>query len=104
MRQAIIVFVCLALASGCDKKAPAADKQTAMKNACVNNLLQIQAAKQEWALEHGKRTTDTPTADDLKPYIKGNVMLSCPAGGTYTVNQVGMSPQCSIPSHILNPP
>src|SRR5271154_4414849 len=53
-------------------------------NACINNLRQIQAAKEEWALENGK-TNGIVTENDIKPYIKldsnGNIP-KCPAGGT----------------------
>jgi hypothetical protein len=76
-------------------------RETAQKNACINNLREIEAAKQQWALEHNKKTTDTPTWDDLKPYLRGPVPLHCPAGGTYTINEVGKRPTCSIPGHQL---
>jgi hypothetical protein len=68
-------------------------------NACINNLRQIDAAKQEWALEKGKQSTDTPVMDDLKPYL--GKIPHCPAGGNYTINAVGQPPQCSIPDHKL---
>src|SRR5208283_1364436 len=44
-------------------------KQTAQKNACINNLRQIDAAKQQWALENKKTTTDTPTREDLITHL-----------------------------------
>ncbi len=73
-------------------------------NACINNLRLIDAAKQQWALENKKQSTDTPTLDDLRPYIgrgpKGE-LPTCPDGGTYTVGTVGEKPTCSIPAHVL---
>ena len=74
------------------------------RNACINNLRQIDAAKNEWALEK-RKTTGTPvTEDDIKPYIKldanGN-LPQCPAGGKYTIGNVGEKPTCSIPGHEL---
>jgi hypothetical protein len=74
-------------------------RTTSQANACINNLRQIDAAKQQWALEKGKQSTDTPTMDDLKPYLRK--IPHCPAGGTYTVNAVGQPPECSIPDHKL---
>lgn len=74
-------------------------RQTSQENACINNLRQIDGAKQQWALEKGKTATDVPTWDDLKPYLRG--IPHCPAGGTYTINAVGTPPQCSIPGHVL---
>jgi type II secretory pathway pseudopilin PulG len=74
-------------------------RTTSQENACINNLRQIDGAKQEWALEKGKKSTDTPTMDDLKPYLRN--IPHCPAGGAYTINAVGQSPECSIPDHKL---
>ena len=34
-------------------------------NACINNLRQIDAAKQQWGLEHHASATNTPSWDDL---------------------------------------
>ena len=63
-------------------------RATSQANACINNLRQIDAAANQFALEQKKTTGDTinfPT--DLTPYIKLNANSSipgCPAGGTYT--------------------
>jgi hypothetical protein len=77
-------------------------RTTAQMHACINNLRQIEGAKETWAVEHKKETTDTPTAQDLDPYIKaGFNRLKCPAGGMYTINSVGKKPTCSIPNHQL---
>jgi uncharacterized membrane protein YbaN (DUF454 family) len=76
-------------------------RQTAMQNVCINNLRQIDAAKNEWALEHQKKATDTPTQSDLLPYLKNRQWPKCPAGGTYTIGQDSVSPTCSVTNHIL---
>ncbi len=68
-------------------------------NACVMNLRQIDGAKMQWALENEKQETDSPTAQDLAPYLKSQ--LVCPAGGAYTFHAVGQKPTCSIPTHQL---
>ena len=75
-------------------------RATSQANACINNLRQIDAAANQWALENKKITSDTisfPT--DLTPYIKLNASSSvpgCPAGGTYTETAVGINPTCSL--------
>jgi competence protein ComGC len=74
-------------------------RQVSQQNACINNLRQIDAAKQQWALENNKQATDVPTWDDLKPYLRE--IPHCPAGGTYTINAVGDPPHCSVPGHVL---
>jgi hypothetical protein len=78
-------------------------KRTLARNACVNNLRQIDGLKEQWALEKRKTATDTPTWDDLigsDKYIK--VRPSCPANGTYTLNNMAHKPQCSIRDHTLH--
>jgi chromosome segregation ATPase len=72
-------------------------------NACVNNLRQIDAAKQQWALENKKTADAIPTALDLLPYFPDRVFPVCPSGGTYTINAVDELPTCSIPGHALLP-
>jgi DNA repair exonuclease SbcCD ATPase subunit len=68
---------------------------------CITNLRQLDAAKQQWALEHNKTADATPTAQDILPYLKDNTLPACPAGGTYTLNAVGQVPTCSFPVHVL---
>jgi predicted RNase H-like nuclease (RuvC/YqgF family) len=76
----------------------------AVRNQCINHLRQIDAAKDEWALENNKVAGDIPTVQDIAPYIKldanGNIP-GCPSGGTYTIGAVGVNPTCSIPGHVL---
>ena len=75
--------------------------EAAQRNACINNLRQIDAAKQQWALINNKTDEAVPTAPDLLPYFKGNVFPVCPGGGTYTINAVGLPPTCSVSGHVL---
>jgi hypothetical protein len=70
-------------------------------NACINNLRLIEAAKQQWALDNSKTDDDIPNALELLPYFQNDVFPTCPAGGTYTINAVGVPPTCSIPGHAL---
>ncbi|MGO8836210.1 MAG: competence type IV pilus major pilin ComGC [Limisphaerales bacterium] len=85
-------------------------RATSQANACINNLRQIDAAAQQFALENHKTTGDSinyPT--DLTPYIKLNANQSvppCPAGGNYACATVGNNPTCDLsdtvtPNHIL---
>jgi hypothetical protein len=71
------------------------------RNACIANLKLIDAAKLQWALEYSKPEDSIPTAQDLLPYFKDEVIPVCPSGGTYTINAVGQAPTCSIPGHAL---
>ena len=86
------------------QQADADAQAIAERNACINNLRQIDAAKNQWALENNKTEGAVPTVQDIAPYIKldanGNIP-GCPSGGTYTIGAVGVPPTCSIPSHVL---
>lgn len=77
-------------------------RATAQKNACVSNLHMINGAKELWALEKKKTATDVPSWDELvgpDKFIK--TMPACPAGGTYTLNEVKSPPTCSTAGHGL---
>lgn len=71
------------------------------QNACINNLRQLDAAKQQWALENNKPPTAVPTERDVIPYLAGQKMPACPSGGQYSLNAVNQEPTCSIPGHVL---
>ena len=81
-------------------------RATSQANACINNLRQIDAAANQFALEKGKTTGATIVlTTDLTPYIKLNTNQSlppCPAGGTYALTQVGTNPTCTLST--LTPP
>jgi prepilin-type N-terminal cleavage/methylation domain-containing protein len=77
-------------------------RTASQKNACIANLKQIDGAKQTWALEQKKVGTDTPVATDLygtDKYIRDEP--GCPAGGTYSINQVNTKTTCTITDHTL---
>jgi prepilin-type N-terminal cleavage/methylation domain-containing protein len=71
-------------------------RQTAQKNACINNLRQVDGAKEQWALENKKKTNDTVDSSTMVDFLKGKAMPTCPSGGTYSINVVDSSPTCSL--------
>lgn len=64
---------------------------------CINNLRQIDSAKEQWALA---TLAATGAVDEVavNDYIKGGGP-SCPGNGTYDYNPVSVLPACSIPGH-----
>src|SRR5262245_12346500 len=75
---------------------------TAQRHTCINNLRQIDSAKQQWVMENRKSDTDTPTSDDVANYIgKKAVFPTCPTSGSYTVNAANTDPTCSVSGHVL---
>ena len=78
------------------------------KNACINNLRQIDGAIQEWALENKKSATTTVDYTDISGYLKNSVV--CPSGGTafsdsYSLSDVSTKPSCRkvTSTHVLPP-
>jgi prepilin-type N-terminal cleavage/methylation domain-containing protein len=73
-------------------------RTTAQKNACINNLRQIDGAIQQWALENKQGPASAVHFTDISGYLKNSVI--CPAGGTtfansYTITDVQTKPACS---------
>ena len=69
----------------------------AHRAACINNLKLIDRAKAKWAIENGKKASETPTeaglfGQDLK------MKPVCPSGGLYSFGEVGGKPRCSLES------
>lgn len=75
-------------------------RTTSQTNACINNLRQMDGAKDQWAIENNKVDTDTVALTDIAAYIKGGTP-DCPAAGTYSVTTVAADPTCTISGHAL---
>jgi prepilin-type N-terminal cleavage/methylation domain-containing protein len=72
----------------------------ARRQACAMNQKSIDGAKVQWALEHRKPATATPSDTDLfgqNAYIEHKP--DCPAGGTYALKAVEEKFSCSVPPH-----
>jgi len=77
-------------------------RETSRTNACINNLRQIDGAKQQWALETSAAPGATPVDADLygaAAYIR--TAPDCPAGGTYTIGTLATPPICGVAGHVL---
>ncbi len=81
---------------------PPPSLEQAQSAACINNLRMLDGAKQQWALEKQKPSGALLTAADIAPYLKGNTLPVCPAGGVYTFNPVGLAPICNLPGHTVS--
>lgn len=77
-------------------------RTTAQANACINNLRQIDGAKEQYMLE-----TNTATAPTTLAQISGagnfiKSLPTCPASGAYTLGAAGVNPTCSLGGlHVL---
>jgi prepilin-type N-terminal cleavage/methylation domain-containing protein len=87
-------------------------RTTSQQNACINNLRQIDGAKQQWALENTVPATARPTGAQIQPYLgrgsDGGLPI-CPADSqqsfatSYSVHSLNRPPTCRISptNHIL---
>ena len=81
-------------------------RQTSQTNACINNLRQIDAAKQQWALENGQGANAQPGNADIVTYIgrtgtqNAGSDICCPLSpkgtvlGGYTIGDMSTLPTC----------
>ena len=67
------------------------------KTVCIQNMKQLDAAIDQWALENNIAGGTEPT-DAIYDYVKNTERPSCPSGGEYVFSPVGTSPQvtCSL--------
>jgi len=83
-------------------------RTTSQKNACINNLRQIDGAIQQWALENQAGAATAVTAANIDPYLgrgagtTANVL--CPSdtsksfATSYSLTTVAAAPTCLIDS------
>ena len=83
-------------------------RSTSQMNTCINNMRQLDAAKQQWALETGQSATVVPGPSDVQPFLgragsTGSLdSVICPLDPaksfttSYEVNQVDTAPACLI--------
>jgi len=80
---------------------------TKSSNACINNLRQIEGAKQQWAVENAITNGNMiVTENDILPLLgrgfKGG-FSQCPSGGKYTIGKPNEPATCSLGTNV-NPP
>src|SRR6266478_9377177 len=63
-------------------------RTTSQSNSIINNLRQLDGAKQQWAIENHKSANDEPTMKDLTTYLRPGGMQSI-AGEKYVVGKIG---------------
>jgi prepilin-type N-terminal cleavage/methylation domain-containing protein len=82
-------------------------RTTAQANACINNLRQIDAAIQQFALENHHQPADPVTLANITPYLGRGALgsvgnLYCPAdpatafASSYTIVDCQTAPVCKI--------
>lgn len=87
-------------------------RMTSQMNACINNLRQIDGAKQQWALEHNMPPTVRPGNREIQPYLgrgSNGSLPTCPLDAqqrydtSYVTGNLQVVPTCVISptNHLL---
>src|SRR5258708_1179276 len=87
-------------------------RTTSQQNACINNLRQIDAAKQEWGTENHFSATPRPGTAMLRPYLGRATNATIPPSPldskntydhSYTGGNLQIRPACKIDptNHVL---
>jgi prepilin-type N-terminal cleavage/methylation domain-containing protein len=82
-------------------------RNTARKNACINNLRQIDSAKEQASMATEIAVEAAPVLSEIQPYLKS--APTCPAdtaktfATSYSINAMGTAPTCLINAadHVL---
>ena len=79
-------------------------RESSRQKACIGNLMQIDGAKHQFAMDEKKSGGDAVAATDIYGVTKFvRTAPKCSADGTYTIGVVGDNPVCTISGHGLPP-
>ena len=112
--EVMIVVAIIGLLAGIAVPNYVQARKLSQTDACINNLRQIDCAKQQWALEEGKTTGTTPSNAEIQPYVGrgeagtlGKVYCPLVVPGTpmagYTMKPVGEPPVCDQQDPVHHP-
>ncbi|MFO1477385.1 MAG: type II secretion system protein [Verrucomicrobiota bacterium] len=80
-------------------------RAASQRSTCINNIRQVDSAKQQWATETSQPLTTTPTSDQIAPYMNRSGSLTgvyCPTDPartfdtSYTLNDITTPTTCII--------
>jgi prepilin-type N-terminal cleavage/methylation domain-containing protein len=77
-------------------------REMAQYNVCFENLKQLEAAKNVFAMQSNKKNGDPVSEVDLigtPSYLRK--MPECPSGGIYDLTTIGTNTTCTISGHSL---
>jgi prepilin-type N-terminal cleavage/methylation domain-containing protein len=103
--EIMITVAIIGLILGIALPAFVKSRTQARRQVCIENISQIESAKQQWGLEAGKKEGDAPAEGDLvgaNLYMKR--MPECPGAGTYDLKSIGTVTTCTLATaegHIL---
>jgi hypothetical protein len=73
---------------------------TTKTNGIINNLRQLDGAKQQWALDHGRTGAVLVTIEDIAPYVHPSLLkagsVKAIAGERYSLKTLAESPEAQL--------
>ena len=75
-------------------------RTSSQQKACINNLRQIEAGKEQWALEAKVTQGTAANKTEVDRFIKTSP--TCPANGTYDYTTIGTDATCTITDPLLH--
>ncbi len=75
-------------------------RTTSQQKACINNLRQIEAGKEQWALAEKKAQGTSADVSEVNTYMKATP--TCPASGTYDYKTIGVDATCTISTPLVH--
>ena len=70
-----------------------------VRNICVNQLREIDGAKEQWAEVNGKKTGEDVDVRGVAEFLRAKKIPECPKGGAYSIGKVDEEPRCSEAQH-----
>jgi hypothetical protein len=70
---------------------------------CINNMRIIQAAKDDWAKQHGATNGVLVTEANIKPFLISGTFRECKVDGKYSLQPIGTAPTCSVHGSLDDP-
>lgn len=80
-------------------------RTTTQKDTCLNNLRQLDGTVQQWMLEFGLTSTDSPDEVEIAKYLRGGALPTCPIGKVAYVfaDPIGTGPAAACGNIGTNP-
>ncbi|HRZ10872.1 MAG TPA: type II secretion system protein [Kiritimatiellia bacterium] len=75
-------------------------RQASQRVRCIDNLRQIDSAKEQWAMENFAAAGENVGEGEITPYFQRG-FPACPAHGEYTIMPIGQNPECDQEGHVF---
>jgi len=94
--ETVVVVAILGMIAAIGIPAFNKSRENSRKSTCLNNMRQIETAKEQWAMDNNGTTEEVVSTDEAAAYIRGGWnTLKCPSGNEpYPESKVGIPVDC----------